>query len=188
MTSPESSTVCQRIRSACPACFDTTVTFDTRGAATLCVPCATDKLTALSPAARRLADRVWQRVEKRQEVDRLVVNLARLLTHGDSANPVTGRMLRDWMGLNERQVKSIVEALRAEWALPVISRRAQPYGYWFAGSAEEYLGWWRTHRAQAITELTTGWRNLRANYPDLAGQGYLDFIKGFTQELEEALR
>lgn len=180
------STVELRVRAACSACYDTTVTFDSRGP-TICVPCASS-VTKCSPSVTRFADRVWERLNKSLELDRLVINVARILTHGDSTNPVTGRMLRDWLGLDERQVKSAVETLRAVWMLPIISRRARPSGYWFAGSAEEYLAWWRTHRAQAITELTTGYRNFRANYPALAGQGELDFVTSITEEIQEALR
>lgn len=31
-------------------------------------------------------------------------------------------------------------------------------------------------------------RIMRANYPDLSGQSTFDFIKSFTDELQEALR
>lgn len=184
MSAESKSTVKERLRASCERCLDTSVTFDSRGP-TLCVH---DDDRQLSPAARRFSERVWLLMEKQKELDRIVVNVGRLLTHGDASTPVSGLMLREWMGLNERQVKASVETLRADWLLPVISRRAQPSGYWLAGSAEEYLSWWRTHRAQAITELTTGYHNLRANYPELAGQGSLDFVNGVTQELQEALR
>jgi hypothetical protein len=180
------ATIIERLRAACPSCLGTTVTFDERGP-TICAPCAQAE-RPLPLQVRRFADRVWLRLNKDLELDRAVINVGRVLTHGDTNNPVSGLMLREWLSLSERQVKSAVETLRAEWTLPAISRRKRPAGYWFAGSAEEYLAWWRTHRAQAITELTTGYRNLKANYSDLAGQGHLDFITSVSDELKEALR
>ncbi|HEX8500769.1 MAG TPA: hypothetical protein VF659_09270 [Pyrinomonadaceae bacterium] len=43
-------------------------------------------------------------------------------------------------------------------------------------------------RSQAVNELATAHGMMRSNYPALVGQDNLDFIKSFSEELQEALR
>jgi hypothetical protein len=97
-------------------------------------------------------------------------------------------VLRAHLGINEREFKKFAETIRSDWRLPLISRREKGGGYWYAESAAEFNNWFRTMRGQAVRELATAYGMLRANYPELAGQHTLDFIKSFTDELQEALR
>lgn len=174
------------LRRACPDCWDTSIVPIPNGPV-VCLPCM-EAGKEFSPAAVKLANRVWMRVEKKMQVDAKALFVARLLVHASPEFPVTGPMLQSFTDLGERSVKAIVETLREEWHLPLVASRTPPRGYYYAATAEQYLAWFRTFRAQAVTELATGYHNLRANYPDLAGQDSLSFVTDFTRELQEALR
>jgi hypothetical protein len=81
-----------------------------------------------------------------------------------------GQTLEDFLGVSEREVKSIIRFLRRGWLLPICSRRHQPNGYWLASSIKECEEWFNTSRSQALDELSTIYKVQRANFPEFAGQ------------------
>ncbi|HZT60980.1 MAG TPA: hypothetical protein VFA21_20415 [Pyrinomonadaceae bacterium] len=176
--------IAQLISAACTQCHGSTVIWTMVGPLP-CNPCLARKVT---PAARLVADCVWMRVEKNQFLDTATVAVAQTLVHATYLQPFSGPALTEYLGLGEREFKGVVETIRRDWHLPLISRRQQRGGYWFAESADQFLAWLRQMRAQAVQELATAHGMMRAHYPLLAGQTNLDFIQGFTQELQEAIR
>jgi hypothetical protein len=171
------------LNGACPFCMGTAIDVGLYGPAA-CTRCLQSDAQII-PAARRLADYVWAHVKT---VDETTLYAARLLTHATAEVPFPGPMLRSFLRLSERELKKTIETIRAEWRLPLISQRQNGGGYWYAESAEQFLDWFRQMRGQAVRELATAHGMMRANYPALAGQGDLDFITSFTEELREALR
>jgi hypothetical protein len=172
--------------SACDRCLDTGIALDKAGHPIRCD--AHDDAFEFSEAAVRLSARLWLRLDQRKPVDARTVRIARLLTHATFDCPLQGKVLRSYFDMNERDVKGIIEELRAEWVLPIGSRRMPPYGYYWITSPEEFKDWLRTMRGQAMSELSTSYRLYRACYPELAGQEALDFAEDFSRDLTEAIK
>ena len=173
---------------ACAACYDTTVALTLLGPLP-CSPCVAR--VRLSFGGTKLAEFVWRRTKGEQvgkPIDSDTLEVARILVHATSDFPFTGPVLRAHLGINERDLKQFVETIRSDWRLPLISRREKGGGYWYAETAQQFNDWFRTMRGQAIRELSTAYGMQRANYPELAGQDSLEFIRTFTQELQEGLR
>lgn len=126
---------------------------------------------------------------KQQPIDDLMFNMARALVSTSSEFPTPCEALESLLGIDDRQVKRTAKRLKDEWLLPVIGRREKPYGYHFAASMEELLAGSRTTRAQAISELATDYRLLKANSPIFAGQfSLINFVTDVSTELQEAIR
>lgn len=170
----------------CYECLDTNIAITLLGV-TPCTSC-TGARERRNTAAWRLARCVFQRQERKQEIDLLVLNVARILTHFTSETPLSRELIEVHLRLSERYVKKIIEKLRKEWLLPVGSRKLQPSGYWIISSAAEFIEWHRHFRSQAISEFATAYHLLRHNFPELAGQESFDFINTVKGELEEAIR
>lgn len=171
---------------ACRDCLDTTVATSLYGPEP-CTACLTSG-KKVKPVATRLADYVWRRAAAWKEEDARALVVARLFNLASSQQPFTGPVVSAYLGLGARELKASVETIRNAWKLPLVSRRKGGGGYWYAENAEQLRDWWRTLRSQAVSELATGYGLVRANYPELAGQDNLDFIKSFSEELQEALR
>lgn len=71
---------------------------------------------------------------------------------------------------NEREIKALIRSLRRDHHFPILSRKGKPAGYWWCEHQSEMEGWRRDFRSQALDELTTVSRIVRANYPALVGQ------------------
>lgn len=176
--------IAQIVNSTCPQCLDTGIAL-APGTPVRCGLCPPDE-KQFSVAAVRLSVRLWVLLD-RTSVDLNALKLARLLTHTTFESPIRGKLLRAYFGFTARHLKSLIENLRGSWALPIGSFREPPYGYYWMRSPEEFNHWLRTMRAQAMTELTTGYRLYRAVYPELAGQEALDFAEDFSRDLQEAI-
>lgn len=171
---------------ACSNCLDTGIALDKAGHPVRCD--AHDASFEFSEAAVRLSVRLWLMVDKQKTVDARTVRIARLLTHATFDRPLQGKLLRAHFDMAERDLKGVVEELRAEWGLPIGSRRMPPYGYYWIATSEEFKDWPRTMRGQAMRELSTTYRLYHACYPELAGQESLDFAEDFSRDLQEAIK
>ena len=74
----------------------------------------------------------------------------------------------------DRAIKALIRSLRREHQFPILSRKGKPAGYWWCASSAEMEQWIHEFRSQALDELTTVSKIVRANYPMLAGQLRLD--------------
>lgn len=72
--------------------------------------------------------------------------------------------------LSERQIKIIIRNLRRDHAFPILTRRANPAGYWWCQSADEMKEFARLWQSQYFDEMMTLHIMMRRNYPRLAGQ------------------
>ena len=71
--------------------------------------------------------------------------------------------------ISERQVKIIINSLRNDHELPILSRRSQPAGYWWCGSEDEMKEFESMWFSQIRNELNT-LRKMKKHYRRLAGQ------------------
>lgn len=186
MTTDTPNLIEQIVSANCGECLGTGIAVTSKGPGR-CTLCHADEVQ-FSEAAARLAVRLWVLQDKEQTVDPQTLKLARLLTHATFETPLQGRLLREHFNLSERDLKSHVESLRAEWVLPIGSHRQPPYGYYWMRSPEEFQHWLRTMRAQAMRELVVAYRLFNEVYPELAGQESFDFANDFSSDLQEALK
>lgn len=173
------------IAAECRACLDTGITLPPNYELGACAVCHTATQTR---AGSMLWDRFVYREVANKSLVPMTIAIGRVLTHYRSEMPCPREALEGYFDLSERMVKKRIEELRKEWLLPIGSRKDEPHGYWFISTAAEFLEWHRRYRAQAMTEITTGYAVMRANFPELAGQGKFDFAGLVAAELEEALR
>lgn len=183
---PPPNPVVEIVNSACRKCLDTGVALDRAGHPIRCDAHA--NAFEFSEAAVRLSVRLWLMVSQQKAVDARTVRIARLLAHATFDRPLQGKLLRSHFDMTERDLKGVIETLRAEWVLPIGSRRVPPYGYYWIDSPEEFKDWLRTMRSQAMRELSTAYRLYRDVYPELAGQESLDFAADFSRDLQEAIK
>ena len=170
----------------CSDCWDSTLVNTPYGLGK-CVTCLERTDRVITPAAKRLAEVAWRRVEKKQSVDPQVLSAARMVIHYSASAPLSGYTIQGQLRATERDVKRFMRELRREWLLPIGSSRQPPFGYFWIISASEYLEWERVFRAQAIDELVTLFRLRRANFPELAGQGAFDFVESIHDQMREAI-
>lgn len=129
--------------------------------------------------------------EKRDREFTYQFDCARALVRATAQRPVRGFTLGLFLRVDERKVKSLIQTLRDEWALPIGSLRVPPYGYYWISTPEEFLAWFHPMKAQALSEMRTAHRLMRRHYPELAGQFTFDFEKeevspdGFTDGLSQ---
>lgn len=106
--------------------------------------------------------------------------VASMLRHASAANPYTNDDLQELVkscfgkrlgrAVEERYIKEIIRALRRDYHLPIMASRRRPFGYWWCGSKDEMDAYIQTFKAQALDELVTLSKIVKANYPELAGQ------------------
>lgn len=72
--------------------------------------------------------------------------------------------------ISERQVKIIIRNLRRNHAFPILTRRANPAGYWWCQSIDEMKEFARLWQSQYFDEMRTLYVMMKHNYPKLAGQ------------------
>lgn len=168
----------------CAQCWDSFIALDLLGPTT----CSLCDAETLSEAALKISEVVVRRIANNLVIDRQMLDTARSLANATVDNPIPGEILQTHLGCDRRRLSQLMMRLRDEWLLPVIASRRPPIGYFIATSAEQLLEWNRVTRAQALSELATSYRLVRANYPLLAGQQPLDFITQVSSELKEAIR
>ncbi len=166
----------------CWACLDTNIVYTSHGIRA-CSACQHARETR-NEAAGKLARCVWERLAAKREIDPVMLQIARVLTRFTTRAPVSREMLECHFRLNKRTVLKIVEGLRKDWLFPVGSRRSGPSGLWVIVSAEDFLRWHHRFRRQPLTELTTAYRLMRANFPELAGQSEFDYADHFSEDSE----
>ena len=101
--------------------------------------------------------------------------IAERVMRATSSKPVRIKELRTelaFQGLqvSERTVKDIVRTLRKDHQLRILARREQPAGYYWCASVDEMKEFIAMFRSQALDELHSLSRVVKANYPELAGQ------------------
>jgi hypothetical protein len=72
--------------------------------------------------------------------------------------------------VDQRTVKKVIRTLRKDHSFPIIANRVRPFGYWWCNSKSEMESYIETFRSQALDELHTLGRIVKANFPELAGQ------------------
>jgi hypothetical protein len=84
----------------------------------------------------------------------------------------------------ERTIKRVMRSLRRQHKFPIVARfEHEPYGYWWAKSAEEMLDYFKKAMGRLTDELGTIHGIIKANYPDYAGQ--LRLPEGFEEQTNE---
>lgn len=170
----------------CFECLDTNLQIGLYGVQA-CDKCSGARLSR-SNAATMLARVIFNRLERKQTVEPMLVQLARILTRFSSENPMPGAMLEVHLRLDYRTAKSMIETLRRDYLLPIGSRKGQPNGYWIMTTATEFIEWDRQFRSSAISVFATSYRLMRANFPALAGQTSLDFTEAVKQQIDEEIQ
>lgn len=175
----------------CAVCFGTNLWRTPEGAITPCPNKQNGFACEPNEAALRLAEAVEMCRANRIFVEAKWFDLARVLCGYDSNTPCPRKRLEDVFGWSERQIKKVVEHLRADWKLPVGSRKNERagklQGYWIITTAADFLEWQRENRASAITQLATNYRLFRHCFPALAGQTSFDYKQQIESELAEAI-
>lgn len=122
------------------------------------------------------------RLDKRDREFAYQFDCARALVRATAQRPVRGFTLGLFLRVDERKVKSLIQTLRDEWALPIGSLRVPPYGYYWISTPEEFLAWFNPMKAQALSEMRTAHRLMRRHYPELAGQFTFNFEEDSPDE------
>jgi hypothetical protein len=167
----------------CPQCWDSFIEIDMYGPNTCKRP-----HEGISAAATKISEVVIDLVARNRFIDRAMLNAARSLANATAETPIPGEILQAHLRCDRRGLSDLMKRLRDEWLLPAIASRRNPKGYFIALNATQLLEWNRVTRAQALSELATSYRLVRANHPLLAGQQPLEFISQISTELTEAIR
>jgi hypothetical protein len=170
----------------CPECWDSTISNSLLGP-NECRLCSYSP-TPVSPAAQRIRDCVLEILARGKKIDNQLLDTARALANSSFAEPIPGEILQAHLHCDRRVLSDRMKQLRDDWHLPALAARQKPTGYYIATTAQGFLDWRRTTRAQAISELVTMYHLERTNFPELAGQQTLDFIAQVSSELQEAMR
>lgn len=173
----------QLIKPRCHECYDTNIALTMFGI-DACPKCKGAR-ESRTPAAWKLARIVHARLEAKQDVDTCALNIARVLAHFTSAQPVTSDALEAVFNLSRRSLSAVIERLRHDWLLPVGSRLMQPNGYWIITEPDDFRTWFSQYRSRPLTALQTAHRLMKTNFPALAGQAELAFADSIEQALEE---
>lgn len=133
-----------------------------------------------SPAAFVLQRAVEQLRIAKLPVEPHVFHVARHIAAGTSAEPIRReKLIEGNFGYSKsplRMFHKVVEILRAEWLLPVGSRKAAPAGYWICTDQKDFAEWVERTKAAPITQLTTIHRVAKRNFPLFAEQLELQFF------------
>lgn len=132
-----------------------------------------------APAALILRRSVENLRRRRVTVDPHVFLVAsRLAKHTAERPAERDRILENWFGRTHSPLRAfhkVIETLRAEWLLPVASRKSHPAGYWICSELDDFAEWVGRCKSAPITQLTTIHRVARANFPVFAEQLELEF-------------
>jgi biotin operon repressor len=152
----------------CALCFDSKLIISDHRLA-LCERCGPTDYQ-YEAACQRLLEVALDRQERGSLINPLIFDAARALVRTSAARPLPGPVLQKFLGASEREVKGVIEALRADWLLPIGSSRKAPAGYFWITTPAEFEAWFRPYQSQALQSLKTGYAMMKANYPELAGQ------------------
>lgn len=160
----------------CPTCYDSQLAADAYN----CPDCLFQP-QEFEQAARQLARAVFNRESAGLSLEK-DFELARALVRATVARPVRNAILAVLLGVNEREVKRIIQTLRTDWLLPIGSLREPPYGYYWMATPEDCLAWFNVMKSQALSELGTAYRLIKRHYPQLAGQLAINFAEEVSPE------
>lgn len=135
-------------------------------------------------SAQRLVKAVWFRVKNNLHIEPKRLDIAKLLTLYTTDAPIKRDLIDRFVGTDERTTKKHLELLRSEWLLPIGSRKFDPVGHWIIVDKDDYLRWESDFRRAPATQLSTCWKLRKANFPTLAGQSELDFVRELKAETE----
>jgi AraC-like DNA-binding protein len=90
-------------------------------------------------------------------------------------HPIKIKDLMAATGYDERRIKDLCRTLRDYHLFPIGASRQEPAGIFWITTAEAFLKYFHTIRAQALSELSTLHRMARKHFPELAGQLKLEF-------------
>lgn len=118
-------------------------------------------------------------INLRQPVHPHSLAVARYLSGFTSDNPVSsGELTRRFFAHSSeplRELARCIEILRADWLLPIGSRRGKPAGYWLITDREDFQNWVSIARHAPLTQLRTIYRAAKLNFPGTESQLQLDF-------------
>lgn len=175
----------------CFACYDFGLAFGRQGIST-CWRLRAGAPHAEPNAAALVAHRAIERAQiVRQPIDEHTFDFVRALTAYTSEQPARREALIErhfsWSPNAVRKLADVIEVLRKIWLLPVGSRKDAGGGYWIITTEADYREWFERAATAPKTQLATIWANARRNFPDLAGQLYLEFDdRGDADDLREA--
>lgn len=88
--------------------------------------------------------------------------------------PISLAEIRQRTGLNDREIKGVVQALADEHELPIGARRGKPNGYYYCRTADDREAAARPLIRQAVRELHRARRlTMKKTIRELLGQGVL---------------
>lgn len=102
--------------------------------------------------------------------------IAQIILEGTSEKPIKMQEIIDGYRdvfaekLSERQLKIIIRSFRRDRAFPILSRRANPAGYWWCQSVAEMKEFAQLWQSQYFDEMRTLYVMMKHNFPHLAGQ------------------
>ena len=108
-----------------------------------------------------------------------------VLHHWNQAAPCLRHTLDRTFQLSERKSKAVLKFLKDNWLLPIGGHKHNPKGNWIIVTEAEFIDYERQARRTAVSALATLYKMRRANFPRLAGQLALGFVKQVKQEIEE---
>lgn len=161
----------------CTYCRDTGWVQHPRGGVVICKHCKPETMKALGSVAERAikqlrGERYDGAAGELKEDERRVADLI----HGRrAANPIKIKEITAETGYDERKVKAVCRTLRNYHLLPIGASRREPAGIFWISTAEEFMAYYHTTKAQALDELQTLGRLCRRHFPELAGQLKLEF-------------
>ncbi|HYE72584.1 MAG TPA: hypothetical protein VEF04_04600 [Blastocatellia bacterium] len=167
-TDPRSDMLWRVVNYSCHTCLDSRIAL-VKSEPAWCDRC-TNFVFPNEVANAQLWNKLTDRISKNKFINIQVLRTARALVKATPQNPVSGRVLQVHLGATERIVKGFIELLRADWQLPIGSRREEPHGYFWISTPEDFDEWFKTYRSQALKELKTAYHLMKSNYPALAGQ------------------
>lgn len=125
---------------------------------------------------RRSVERL---ISLRQPIHPHTLSVVTFLSRFTSENPVAGGELvsRFFSHSSEplRELARCIEILRAEWLLPIGSRRSKPAGYWLITDRDDFQTWVSVARHAPLTQLRTIYRAAKFNFPGAETQLQFDF-------------
>jgi hypothetical protein len=129
-------------------------------------------------AATKLYLKTCERQDTGKFVNINIVQVVRALVRATPEKPISLTALCQHLAVSDRTVKSLIEAARKDWLLPIGANRDFPSGYYWINTAAEMKQWIKVFSAQPLQELTTLHRVQKANFPELNGELTFDFEGG----------
>ena len=184
----------QSINAQCGTCLDTTLWRNVSGKVEFCPQSGRIPHQPRNAAAVRLMRAVTDKQSRGEFIDARVFDVARILTHYSSHIPCSRSLIEDiffdMFHSKNHKIRTIfgwIETLRADWLLPIGSRKYEPHGYWIITDPGDFIIWQKENMSAALTQLKTNYRVFRKNFPVMAGQKEFDFQAVVKAHLDEVL-